>query len=161
VNPQLRKLPTGRRTGRSLPEGVAQANPTGGGKSELRRAVCRRTSGTWASNPADGQCDRKDTASATPPRFFGNGRRASLEPPAPSPKSRACVAYYFLPLAQNHSRLLLQQPGYQPMAELPLVLGKRNRQVAHPKGEPASMNLATLQAALEVLKTRIQPLRHP
>ena len=47
--------------------GVAQAMSDGGGKSELRRAVCRITSGMWASRPADGQCHRKDTASANPP----------------------------------------------------------------------------------------------
>jgi hypothetical protein len=56
----------------------------GGGKSELRRAVCRITSGTWASKPMDGQCHRKDTASATPPGFFGRGWRASLETQYPS-----------------------------------------------------------------------------
>ena len=44
----------------------------GGGKSELRRAVCRITSGTRASRLVDGQCHRKDTASATP-RLSGRG----------------------------------------------------------------------------------------
>ncbi len=34
----------------------------GGGKSELRRAVCRITSGTEASKPLDGQCNREHTA---------------------------------------------------------------------------------------------------
>jgi hypothetical protein len=76
-------LKAGRRTGRSLPEGW-ETRFAGGGKSELRRAVCRITSGTWASKPMDGQCHRKDTASATPPRFFGSGRRASLETQYPS-----------------------------------------------------------------------------
>jgi len=47
--------------------GRAQARFAGGGKSELRRAVCRITSGTRASRPVDGQCHRKDTASANPP----------------------------------------------------------------------------------------------
>ena len=42
--------------------GRAQARFAGGGKSELRRAVCRITSGTWASKPMDGQCHRKYTA---------------------------------------------------------------------------------------------------
>jgi len=41
-------LDIGRRTGRSLPAFHAQARITGGGKSELRRAVCRITSGTRA-----------------------------------------------------------------------------------------------------------------
>ena len=36
----------------------------GGGKSELRRAVCRVTPGTAASRPRDGQCHRDDTASS-------------------------------------------------------------------------------------------------
>jgi len=35
----------------------------GGGKSELRRAVCRITSGTAGANQPDGQCNRKQTAS--------------------------------------------------------------------------------------------------
>ena len=34
----------------------------GGGKSELRRAVCRITSGTGGSSPLDGQCNREGTA---------------------------------------------------------------------------------------------------
>ncbi len=58
-------LTTGRRTGRSLPE-ARETGSTGGGKSELRRAVCRITSGTRASRLVDGQCHRKETASATP-----------------------------------------------------------------------------------------------
>ncbi len=37
---------------------------SGGGKSELRRAVCRITSGTGASRRRDGQCHREDTATA-------------------------------------------------------------------------------------------------
>ena len=70
------KLTTGRGTGRSLPEVFAQSRAAGGGKSELRRAVCRITSGTWALKPMDGQCHRKDTASATPLSrpFLGPGR---------------------------------------------------------------------------------------
>src|SRR5579875_1208308 len=36
----------------------------GRGKSELRRAVCRITSGIQASRPEDGQCHRKHTACA-------------------------------------------------------------------------------------------------
>jgi len=70
------KLELGRRTGRSLPVALRKHMSSGGGKSELRRAVCRITSGTWASKPMDGQCHRKDTASATPlPRpFLGPGR---------------------------------------------------------------------------------------
>ncbi len=71
-------LKAGRRTGRSLPEGW-ETRFAGGGKSELRRAVCRITSGTWASRPMDGQCHRKDTASATP-----LSERASLETQYPS-----------------------------------------------------------------------------
>jgi len=63
-------LTTGRRTGRSLPE-ARETGTTGGGKSELRRAVCRITSGTRASRLVDGQCHRKETASATP---LPNGR---------------------------------------------------------------------------------------
>src|SRR5208283_5482953 len=58
------KLSTGRRTGRSLPEILAQAGIAGRGKSELQRAVCRITSGTRASRLVDGQCHRKHTASA-------------------------------------------------------------------------------------------------
>ena len=34
----------------------------GGGKSGLRRAVCRITSGICASRHKDGQCNREDTA---------------------------------------------------------------------------------------------------
>jgi len=49
---------------RAVAAGGTRGNPgpTGRGKSELRRAVCRITSGTWASKPMDGQCHRKDTA---------------------------------------------------------------------------------------------------
>ncbi len=47
--------------GRSLPFG-SYGTLNGGGKSELRRAVCRITSGTQASRPEDGQCNRDDTA---------------------------------------------------------------------------------------------------
>jgi hypothetical protein len=36
----------------------------GGGKSELRRAVCRITSGGGVSKLRYGQCNRKDTASS-------------------------------------------------------------------------------------------------
>src|SRR5208282_5091739 len=57
-------LNTGRRTGRSLPEIPAQAGVAGRGKSELRRAVCRITSGTRASRPVDGKCHREHTAIA-------------------------------------------------------------------------------------------------
>ena len=37
----------------------------GGGKSELRRAVCRITSGRPGSSPVDGKCHRKHTAPAS------------------------------------------------------------------------------------------------
>src|SRR5579863_345073 len=53
-NPIRGTLKPGRRTGRSLPEVLAQAGVAGRGKSELRRAVCRITSGTRASKPVDG-----------------------------------------------------------------------------------------------------------
>ncbi len=46
----------------------------GGGKSELRRAVCRITSGIQVSRPEDGQCHREDTASATPVGSFASGQ---------------------------------------------------------------------------------------
>jgi hypothetical protein len=36
-----------------------------GGKSELRRAVCRITSGRPGSSPVDGKCHRKHTASSS------------------------------------------------------------------------------------------------
>ena len=38
-----------------------------GGKSELRRVVCRITSGTADSSPLDGKCHRKNTALAATP----------------------------------------------------------------------------------------------
>ncbi len=38
----------------------------GGGKSELRRAVCRITSGTVGASRLDGQCNRKQTANSDP-----------------------------------------------------------------------------------------------
>ena len=41
----------------------AQKALGGGGKSELRRAVCRITSGTDGSSHPDGQCNREHTAS--------------------------------------------------------------------------------------------------
>ena len=53
--------PVGSWTGRSLP---ASAD-AGRGKSELRRAVCRITSGRPGLSPSDGKCHRKHTA-----RFF-------------------------------------------------------------------------------------------
>src|SRR5437667_6285608 len=40
------------------------ASSGGGGKSELRRAVCRITSGRVDSSPLDGKCHRKHTASS-------------------------------------------------------------------------------------------------
>jgi hypothetical protein len=46
----------GSRTGRSLLQNR--------GKSELRRAVCRITSGTAGSSRLDGKCHRKYTAGA-------------------------------------------------------------------------------------------------
>src|SRR6266568_5613142 len=59
---------------RAVAAGSSGNRDAGGGKSELRRAVCRITSGTWASKPMDGQCHRKDTASATPPSSFATGQ---------------------------------------------------------------------------------------
>jgi hypothetical protein len=50
----------GSRTGRSL----ASSSEDAGGKSELRRAVCRITSGTAGSSRLDGKCHRKHTARA-------------------------------------------------------------------------------------------------
>ena len=47
----------------------------GGGKSELRRAVCRITSGTEGSNPLDGQCNREGTASRKRERTEGKGEK--------------------------------------------------------------------------------------
>jgi hypothetical protein len=58
--------------------GRAQARFAGGGKSELRRAVCRITSGTRISKSVDGQCHRKDTASATPSASFETGRASGV-----------------------------------------------------------------------------------
>ena len=52
--------------GRPLPRGCPCTSYMGalrgGGKSELRRAVCRITSGIQASRPGDGKCHREDTA---------------------------------------------------------------------------------------------------
>src|SRR5215475_5367920 len=48
-------------TGRSLPV----LSGAGRGKSELRRAVCRITSGRMGSSPFDGKCHRKHTAAAS------------------------------------------------------------------------------------------------
>src|SRR5580700_339946 len=45
-------------TGRSL----FASSDAGRGKSELRRAVCRITSGRPGSSPSDGKCHRKHTA---------------------------------------------------------------------------------------------------
>jgi len=45
-------------TGRSL----SASSDAGRGKSELRRAVCRITSGRAGSSPFDGKCHRKYTA---------------------------------------------------------------------------------------------------
>jgi hypothetical protein len=78
----------GRRTGRSLPDEDAQAAEAGGGKSELRRAVCRITSGMRALRPADGQCHRKDTASATPEPDHVRGIGVQGRPGAPAEFSR-------------------------------------------------------------------------
>src|SRR5579863_1953585 len=50
-----------RQEDRAVAAGPVSAG-AGGGKSELRRAVCRITSGTRASRPVDGQCHREDTA---------------------------------------------------------------------------------------------------
>src|SRR5580692_10194262 len=50
-------------TGRSLPAFLLETAGTAGrGKSELRRAVCRITSGRADSSPFDGKCHRKHTA---------------------------------------------------------------------------------------------------
>ena len=56
----------GSRTGRSL----SALSGAGRGKSELRRAVCRITSGRLGSSVVDGKCHRKYTASA----FTGRGK---------------------------------------------------------------------------------------
>jgi hypothetical protein len=56
----------GSRTGRSL----SALSGAEGGKSELRRAVCRITSGRVDSSPLDGKCHRKHTALA----FTGQGK---------------------------------------------------------------------------------------
>ena len=61
---------------------------SGGGKSELRRAVCRITSGMRASRPVDGQCHRKHTASATPHRDHVRGIAVKGHPGAPAEFSR-------------------------------------------------------------------------
>ncbi len=45
----------------------------GGGKSGLRRAVCRITSGIYASRHKDGQCNRKHTA--RPRKQAGKGEK--------------------------------------------------------------------------------------
>ncbi len=42
--------------------GFLRLHGDGGGKSELRRVVCRITSGTLASRPVDGKCHREYTA---------------------------------------------------------------------------------------------------
>jgi hypothetical protein len=54
--------PVGSWTGRSL----AASSDAGRGKSELRRAVCRITSGRPGSSPSDGKCHRKYTAPVFP-----------------------------------------------------------------------------------------------
>ena len=59
-------MATGSRTGWSPPPprtlGSLRPHDDGGGKSELRRVVCRITSGTLALRPADGKCHREYTA---------------------------------------------------------------------------------------------------
>ena len=73
----------GSRTGRSLPA----SSDAGRGKSELRRAVCRITSGTPGSSPVDGKCHRKHTASAFAGR--GKGEKVRQERTAAAVMSRA------------------------------------------------------------------------
>jgi hypothetical protein len=58
-------------TGRSLPA----SSDAGRGKSELRRAVCRITSGRVGSSPFDGKCHRKHTAPVFKDLSFGIGVR--------------------------------------------------------------------------------------
>ncbi len=53
-----------RQEDRAVAAGDLGNHVAGGGKSELRRAVCRITSGTRASRPVDGQCHREHTAIA-------------------------------------------------------------------------------------------------
>src|SRR5271155_4694684 len=48
---------------------------SGGGKSELRRAVCRITSGTDGSSHLDGKCNRERTASKLLSRASGSCKR--------------------------------------------------------------------------------------
>src|ERR1035441_6388908 len=74
---------------RAVAAGGLRKRAAGGGKSELRRAVCRITSGTWALRPMDGQCHRKDTASATPlaSRLEGFRKGLSGSPGRPVPRS--------------------------------------------------------------------------
>jgi len=48
----------------------------GGGKSELRRAVCRITSGTVGASRLDGQCNRKQTAKLSAKSLSGKGETA-------------------------------------------------------------------------------------
>src|SRR5260370_33788862 len=57
--------------------GFPQAARQEGGKSELRRAVCRITSGRTGSSSFDGKCHREHTASGE-----RSARAVSLEPDA-------------------------------------------------------------------------------
>jgi hypothetical protein len=72
--------PVGSRTGRPprsfwLEPAANSSGENGrGGKSELRRAVCRITSGTPGSSPADGKCHRKHTA----PSILGGALQFAL-----------------------------------------------------------------------------------
>ncbi len=64
----LRKAQKPRKPGRMVRRAAGRPPPAwleafaGGGKSELRRAVCRITSGIAELRPRDGQCHREDTA---------------------------------------------------------------------------------------------------
>ena len=51
----------------SADAGFGQAARQEGGKSELRRAVCRITSGRTCSSTFDGKCHRKHTAAGVKP----------------------------------------------------------------------------------------------
>ena len=58
-----------------IPPDTVQGVFAGGGKSELRRAVCRITSGTDASRHLDGQCNREDTARFNRKSETGKGEK--------------------------------------------------------------------------------------
>ena len=120
-----------------------------GGKSELRRAVCRITSGTADSSPLDGKCHRKHTAGrqrrvrvkrcgkSAPPRQRWRGQgKPHTEQDQIGRKSRRCDRFGISQSNLRHRRdtrwLGTSQPSGRSLE--PLSNGRPRGMIVPPQG---------------------------